>query len=340
MAVVRLSDVIVPHEFTDYVTINVAEKTALAQSGVLVRNARIQTELAAGGESFTVPAWLDLDNAEADIVTDDPDVESTPGKLAATSYRVRKAYLAKSWSAMNLASELAGSSALGRIQSRVGAYWERQIQRRLVSTLRGILARNVAANGGDMVVDITGAAGNAALFSAAAVIDTAHTLGDGLRDVTAIAMHSDTYAYAVKNDMIQTIPDSNGGWIQTFRGMAIVVDDAMPKDNIAADPEEDPAVWAYTSVLFKPGAIGYGFTAPREADGTEIESRPAAGNGGGQQILHSRHNLAVHPSGFSFLDSQDMGQSPSIADLAVAAHWNRVDHRKNVGIAFLRHKLA
>lgn len=340
MAVVRLSDVVVPDEFTSYVAINVAEKTALAQSGVLVRNARIETELSAGGDSFTVPAWLDLDNAEADIVTDDPDVESTPGKLAATSYRVRKAYLAKSWSAMNLASELAGSSALGRIQDRVTAYWNRQMQRRLVSTLRGLLARNIAANGGDMVVDITGQSAGASLFSAAAVITAAHTLGDGLRDVTAIAMHSDTYAFAMRNDLIQTIPDSNGGWLQTFRGMAIVVDDAMPKDNIAADPEEDPAVWAYTSVLFKPGAIGYGFTAPREADGTEIESRPAAGNGGGQQILHSRNNLSVHPSGFSFLDSQDMGISPSIADLATAAHWNRVDHRKNVGLAFLRHKLA
>lgn len=339
MAVTRLSDVVVPDEFTDYVTINVAEKTALTQSGVLVRNARIETELRAGGDSFTVPAWLDLDNAEADIVTDDPDVESTPGKLAATSYRVRKAYLAKSWSAMNLASELAGASALGRIQDRVSAYWERQIQRRLVSTLRGVLARNIAANDGDMLVDVTGESGDAARFGAAAVIDAAHTLGDGLRDVTAIAMHSDTYAFAVKNDLIQTLPDSSGGWIQTFRGLALVIDDGVPKDNIAADPEEDPPVWAYTSVLFKPGAIGYGFTEPREADGTEIESRPAAGNGGGQQILHSRHNLAVHPSGFSFLDSQDMDVSPSIADLADSNHWNRVDHRKNIGLAFLRHKL-
>lgn len=339
MATVRLSDVVVPDEFTNYVAINVAEKTALVTSGVMTRNARIETELSAGGDSFTVPAWLDLDNAEADIVSDDPDVESTPGKLAATSYRVRKAYLAKSWSAMNLASELAGSSALGRIQGRVTAYWERQLQRRLVATLRGVLARNVAANGGDMVLDITGEAGDASKFSAAAVISAAHTLGDGLRDVTAILMHSDTYAYAMRNDLIQTIPDSQGGWIQTFRGMAIVIDDAAPKDNIAADPEVDPAEWAYTSVLFKPGAIGYGFTAPREADGTEIESRPAAGNGGGQQILHSRHNLSVHPSGFSFLDSQGMGISPSIADLAEADHWNRVDHRKNVGLAFLRHKL-
>lgn len=340
MAVTRLSDVVEPVAFTDYVALNTGEKTALLQSGVMVRNARIETELAAGADSFTVPAWLDLGNSEANIVNDDPDVESTPGKLGAASYRVRKAYLHQSWAAMNLASELAGSSALQRIQDRVTAYWERQMQRRLVSSLRGVLARNVAANGGDMVVDVTGATAPASqVFSAAAVIDSAHTLGDGLRDVTAIAMHSDTYAYAMKNDLIQTIPDSQGGWVQTFRGMAIVVDDGMPKENIADNPEEDPAVWAYTSVLFKPGAIGFGFTPPREADGTEIESKPASGNGGGQQVLHSRCNLAVHPAGFSFIDGQDVGVSPTIAELAIAGHWNRVDERKNIGLAFLRHKL-
>ncbi|WP_434026181.1 hypothetical protein [[Pseudomonas] boreopolis] len=339
MATVRLSDVVVPDEFTQYVTENTAEKSALVQSGLMVRNARIEQQLTAGADSFTVPTWLDLGNEEANIVNDDPDVESTPNKLGADSYRVRKAYLHQSWSAMNMASELAGSSALQRIQDRVTAYWTRQLQRRLVASLRGVLARNVAANAGDMVVDITGEGGDAAKFSAAGVIDAAHTLGDALRDVTAIAMHSDVYAAALKRDLIQTIPDSAGGFIQTFRGLALIVDDGMPKDNIAADPEEDPAVWAYTSVLFKPGAIAYGITAPREADGTEIESRPAKGNGGGQQILHSRNNLAIHPAGFSFVDGAGVGVSPSIADLAAAANWDRVSERKHVGLAFLRHKL-
>ena len=339
MATVRLSDVVVPDEFTSYVTENTAQKSALVQSGVMTRNARIEAQLRAGADSFTVPMWLDLGDQEANIVNDDPDVESVPNKLGTDSFRVRKSYLHQSWSAMNLASELAGSSALGRIQERVSAYWTRQLQLRLLATLRGVLADNIANDAGDMVVDITGQTGDAAKFSAAAVIDAAHTLGDGLRDVTAIAMHSDVYAQALKNDLIQTVPDSRGGFIDTFRGLAIVVDDAMQRDNIAADPEEDPAVWAYTSVLFKPGVIGYGITAPREADGTEIESAPAKGNGGGQQILHSRNNLAIHPAGFSFVDGPGVGISPTLAQLAQAACWDRVSERKHVGLAFLRHKL-
>lgn len=57
----------------------------------------------------------------------------------------------------------------------------------------------------------------------------------------------------------------------TYRGMAVVIDDLLPK--VAGD---------YTTVLFTPGAVGWGLTAPRVADGTEIENKPGAGNGGGQ----------------------------------------------------------
>jgi len=339
MATTRLSDVVVPVEFTNYVVENTAEKTALVQSGVMTRNAHIEAQLTAGADSFTVPNWGDLSNDEADIASDDPDVDSTPGKLGSAKVLVRKSFLAKSWGAMNFASELSGSDALARIQDRAAAYWSRQLQRRLVASLNGILADNVANDDGDMRVDITAESGDAAKFSAAAVIDAAGTLGDSMRDIVAIGMHSDTYKAALKADLIATIPDSQGGFIQTFRGLALVVDDGMPKVNIAADPEEDPAVWAYTSVLFGPGAVGYGMTAPRIAEGTEIENKPSAGNGSGQQVLHSRNNVAVHPAGFSWVETTVAADSPSIAELALAANWNRVFERKNIPLAFLRHKL-
>ncbi|MEN1928044.1 major capsid protein [Luteimonas sp. MJ250] len=335
----RLSDVIVPEEFTAYVAQNTAQKSALVQSGVMARNAAIEAQLSAGADAFTIPNWNDLGNDEADIVNDDPDDESAPGKIGAARVLVRKAFVAKSWGAMNFASEMAGDNAMNRIRDRSSAYWTRQLQSRLVSTLNGVLARNVAANGGDMRVDITAGTGDAAKFSAGAVIDAAHTLGDSLRDVTAIGMHSDTYAAALKADLIQTIPQSSGGFIQTFRGLAILVDDDMPKVNMAADPETDPAVWAYTSVLFGPGAIAYGFVPPRVAAGTAIEYREAAGNGGGQEILHNRFNLALQPVGFSWVETAVAAESPTIAELANAANWNRVYERKNIPLAFLHHKL-
>ncbi|HDR28853.1 hypothetical protein [Rhodovulum sp.] len=328
MATTRLTDVIVPAEFTPYVIQNTMEASALVRSGILTRNGAIEGQLSAGADAFTVPFWNDLSDAEADIANDDPAVEATPRKLTAEKQVVRKAFLHASWSAMNLASELAGDDAMARVQGRVTAYWTRQAQRRLIASLNGILADNVANDNADMVLDVTGEAGAAASFSAEAVIDAAGTLGDQMGSVTGIALHSDVYRKALKDDLVETIPDSQGRPFQTFRGMAVVVDDLLP---VQGD--------AYTSVLFTPGAVGWGMTAPAIAAGTEVENRPGAGNGGGQQILHSRVNLAIHPAGFTWVEGAVADESPTIAELTLASNWRRVVERKAAGIAFLVSKL-
>ena len=328
MATTQLSDVIVPAEFSAYIAENSTEKNALVQSGVMARNAEIELQLKAGADAFTVPYWKDLSNDEANITNDDPTTEATPVKLTSGKQIVRKAFLHKSWSAMNLASEMAGSDALAHIQTRVTEYWNRQMQRRLIASLNGILAQNVTGNAGDMLLDISGGSGDAAKFNAKSVIQACATLGDSMRDVLAIGMHSATYSKALQDDLIQTLPDSQGGFIQTFRGLALVIDDLLPVDT-----------GVYTTVLFGPGAVGYGMTDPRVAAGTEIENKPGAGNGGGMQILHSRVNLALHPLGYRWLETDVDGESPTLAELADATNWQRVADRKHVPLAFLKHKL-
>lgn len=327
MAVTRIADVIVPEVFTDYIVMNTMERSALLQSGIVARNAVIVDQLRAGADSFTVPFWNDLANDEADIVNDDPDDHSTPRKLTAGKMVVRKAFLHNSWSAMNLASELSGDDALRRIESRAEAYWTRQAQRRLIASLNGIMADNIANDGGDMVLDVSG---DAVVFSAAVVIDAAGTLGDQMGNVAGIAMHSDVYRTALKADLIETVQESAGTAFQTFRGMAVIVDDLLPVDRT------NPDAPVYTSVLFTPGAVGWGMSAPRVAEGTEIESKPSAGNGGGQQILHSRVNLAIHPAGFTWTEAAVVGDSPTMAELANPANWDRVVERKAAGLAFLK----
>jgi hypothetical protein len=321
--------VVIPQEFTDYIAQNSMEKSALVQSGVAARNGEIEAQLKAGAESFTVPFWNDLSDEEADIVSDDPDVDSTPAKISTGKQVARKAFLHKSWSAMNLASELSGDDALARIQVRTVAYWTRQIQRRLIASLNGILADNETNDAGDMVENITGETAGAANFSVSSVIDAAGTLGDQMGGLSAMAVHSDTYKMILKSDAIEYVPDSQGGMLATYRGMALIVDDLLPV-----------TTGDYTSVLFGAGAVGWGMTAPRIADGTEIESKPSAGNGGGQQVLHSRANLAIHPAGFSWQETAVAGDSASIAELATGANWNRVVARKAVPLAFLKHKLG
>ena len=47
----------------------------------------------------------------------------------------------------------------------------------------------------------------------------------------------------------------------------------------------------------------------------------------------------MHPAGFQWSEGSVAGDSPTIAELELAANWNRVVERKAVGVAFLTSKL-
>jgi hypothetical protein len=322
----RLADVIQPDEFTAYQVENSLVSTALFQSGVAVPNGEMSAQLNAGAESFTVPFWSDLPDVEADITSDDPTILSTPQKITAAKQIVRKSFVHASWSEMSLASELSGSSALERVQSRVQSYWDRQWEKRLIASLRGVLLSNVANNSSDMVTDISGATGTAADFSASAVITAAGTLGDRLDDMKAIVMHSSIYNEALQNDLIEFIPQSEGLPIKTFRGLSVTLDDNLTT----------PVAGVYTTIIMGFGAVGFAVAPPRTGYGTEIFRIPDAGRGGGQTTLHSRFDVAIQPLGFAWTGASVAGVSPTQAELATASNWVRAySQRKSIPLAFL-----
>lgn len=101
-------------------------------------------------------------------------------------------------------------------------------------------------------------------------------------------MHSDLYRRALKADLIEFIqPSGRFHAPADYRGLAVISDDGMPLVG-----------GVYTcGIVPASKAVGYGLSAPSIAAGTEVENKPSAGNGGGQQVLHSRVNLAIHPLG-------------------------------------------
>jgi hypothetical protein len=240
---------------------------------------------------------------------------------------------------MDLANDLSGSDALARIQSRVSAYWQRQWEFRLISSMLGVLYSNVANNGGDMVNDISAAAGTITLpgtnvtvpansFNGVAVINTALTIGDRLSDMKAIAVHSYIYGEMLKNNEVQFFkPSDNSLAIPTYKGMALIVDDNLTTATAGV----------YVSILFGPGAVGFGLSEPVSGFGTEIYRYPSFGNGAGETALFSRWNVGIHPLGMSWSDGSVVtGVSPVIADLSNPAVWTRaVSQRKSIPIAFL-----
>lgn len=327
----RLSDLIEPEVYGDYQSQNTLERTALVQSGIAVTDPMLDAKAASGGRVIDVPFWRDLGNDEPDIGSDDPDQESTPGKIAAGEQLARIAYLNKSWSASDLASEIAGANAMNRIKDRVEAYWQRAFQRRILATVRGVLAANMAA-GGDMVHDIATDAAAAPsageLFSRQAFTGAQFTLGDAFEATRAIAVHSLVYKRMVDNDDIEFVADSTGTLtIPTYMGRRVVVDDGMP---VIAGAHRQK----FVSVLFGAGAIGYGTGTP--AVPVEVHRAPSRGNGSGVETLYTRKTWLLHPAGFSFTGAHVAGPSASLAELANGDNWARVvDERKAVPLSFL-----
>jgi hypothetical protein len=333
MALVQLSDAIIPEVYESYTAVDNPELTAFYESGVVVQSDLINA-LADGGKTVHVPFWNDIDpTVEPNYSSDDPNTSATPEKITAAEMIARNAYMNKAFSAADLVSELAGSDPMQRIRNRFGRYWTRQWQRRIIAMFKGILADNIANDSSDMVVDASIADGDNAtsdnVFNRKLFTSAVFTLGDAFNTLSAIAVHSVVYKRMVDNDDIEFIKDSAGTVIMAlYMGHRVIVDDSMP---VVAGGTSG---FVYTSILFGGGAVGYGDGNPRVP--VEVFRNPAQGNGGGVEQLWERKTYLLHPFGYKWTETTVTGNSPTLANLALAANWDRVVVRKNLPFAFIK----
>lgn len=349
MAVVRLSDVVIPEVYLGYQALNTPELTAFWQAGLVVRTELMDTIARTGGKQVTLPFWKDLDSSiEPNMSNDDPDDKAVPNKVGTGTMTARKAFMNQGYSSMDLIGELSGSEPLQHIRNRFGTYWARQYQRRLIASLKGLLADNIANNAGDMVVNISAEAGDAARFNSTAVVMAAGTMGDALdaNGFAAIACHSAIRTKMVLDQDIIFIPDAQGNLtIATYKGMRVIVDDALV---YSGTPNTAGAV--YMTVLIGTGFWGFGseigscFAAGEGVPMTPVavERDERAGNGGGMETIWERKTTILHPFGWSWTDPTGADEltefSPVLSDLAKAAPWTRVVDRKQAPIAFVLSK--
>jgi Major capsid protein 13-like len=333
----RISDVVVPEIFSPYVQQMTQEKSRLIRSGAITLDPILNTILAAGGLTFNEPSFKDLDNDADNVSTDDPDSSSTPNKIGtATEIQVRLSRN-NSWSSMDLTADLAGADPMMAVGNRVSDYWTRRQQAAFVATLNGVFADNAAAPTGtehvqnDMTHDISGSSflDGVTNFSAEAFIDSTATMGDSMEDLTMLMVHSVVYARMLKNNLIDFISDSVNGQavrIPTFLGREVIVDDGVPRTN-----------GVFSTWLLGRGAIRGGMGSPKVP--TEIDRKPAAGNGSGQDVLFNRTEWIIHPVGCAYVGTAPNGGPSNAATANNLAHvdsWKRVfPERKQIRIARL-----
>ena len=334
-AVTRISDLIVPEIFVDNGSVQKLEKDIFIEAGIATTDARLQNDLLmGGGEAINLKYFNQITFVEPDAATDDPAVKSESKKHGQSKDIAMRQPVHQSWSNMDLASELAGSDVVGDIVSKVEGYWQTDRQFRLVNSCVGVIADNVANDGGDMVYDISAATGDAVTsankISATAIIETLATMGDRQDALTGLAVHSVVYKQMQIDQLIDYIRNADNTIVIPFYlGKRVIVDDGL-----YALAYGSPAKVSYQSILFGSGAFAMG-AGMDYLKATAVDRDETAGNGSGEDILHSRRQWAIHPLGFQFAYATVSANCPTYTELKTAALWDRILPRKHIRMACL-----
>jgi hypothetical protein len=317
-----ISDVIVPEVFNPYVIEKTAELSALYQSGIISTNQELNRLATAGGRLINMPYWEDL-TGDDEVLSDTGAL--TPGKITAEKDVAALLARGRAWSGNDLAKALSGDDPMRAIGDLVASYWARRWQTILINILNGVFASGGTDQGMDTnLADISGLLDSAAVISANTAIDAVYKMGDAYDKLTAFCMHSAVLAKLAKDDLIEYVKPSAGSVdVPTFLGKRVIVDDGCPVN-----------AGVYDTYIFGAGAIGLGEGAAPVPTETDRDSLA------GEDILINRRHFVLHPRGVRWKDASVAGSTPTNAELATAANWERVYESKNVRIVLFRHKIA
>src|SRR5690625_4545073 len=319
----KISDVIVPEVFNDYVIQRSMELSVIYQSGIVANTSEFDRLASSGGTTVAMPYWEDL-TGDDEVLTDSGAL--TPGKITADQDQARRQARGRAWGVNELAPLLAGDDPMKAIGDLVAGYWSRRMQAVLLSTLGGVFASATMAGN---VHDITAGTGDAALINGNTFIDATQKLGDAKGQLTGVLMHSITEAYLAKQQLIEYVQEAGqSDRVPTYMNKRVIVDDGIPFDTTDSET---------TTYLFGPGAValgngdGLGAVTPTETDRDSLA---------GEDYLINRRVYILHPRGVKWTEAEIDGAFPTNAELADADNWQRVYEPKAVRMVAFKHKVA
>lgn len=232
MAVTTIANMqVVPEKFSQYIIDRATDKNVLVNAGIATADptiAQILNNTPAGGRFVEVPAYNPIDAEDEVFGEEEVGVSGITTKSSHATILFRQ----KAFGATDLSHVLSGSDPMGAVGQLLGDWWAQREQKIYMSILKGILD---PASGAlkSHVNDISAATGTGAnLISNSSVLDTKQLLGDRYDSLSMIVMHSATYTYLQKQNLIERLPVINPAGdtveIQTYLGYRILIDDTMP----------------------------------------------------------------------------------------------------------------
>lgn len=322
MAVTKISDVIQPELFAQYVIDKTTEKSEIMNAGVVENNPELNRLITGGGTIFTMPKWNDL-TGDSQVLDDTNPI--TINGITSKSELATLLIRANAWGAHELAGALAGDDPMKAIAERVSDWWVRDEKKIIMSILNGVFASSGMSG---LVHDITSATNKT--ISANAVLDAKQKMGDASDLLSMIYMHSATFTELQKQNVIQFIPVAESKiQIPTYLGYRVVYDDSAPVDTTGTKP-------VYTTYLLSRGAIQRGIGNPVSL--TQVETDRISDMS--TDVLYNRQAKVLHPKGISWIGSANITKpTPTNSDLEIGTNWNRVSDIKKIGMVKLVHEL-
>lgn len=335
--VTKLTDVLIPSKFLPYMQERTAQLSAFQSSGVIATAPELDAFVSGGGKTFDLPFWQDIagpNQVGSQVLSDSAALETK--KIAASEQIAIAHQRGEAWAGNSMVNLLTAEDPMAAIADRIAAYWAIDEQTMLIKTADGVFADNAANDSSDLINNIcsesTGGVSESTKFSAEAAIDTEAKLGDAGKKLGAIAMHSQVYYRIKKLGLIDFIPDEDGKeQIAFYQGKRIIVDDQLSRAGTTSGT-------VYKTFIFAAGAFQKGEKLLTDAIdggfgtlGLELARTPK------QHIseIISRRRFILHPHGTKFTSSSLAGKSPTDAELATAANWDRVFEKKNLRVVLL-----
>jgi hypothetical protein len=299
-----------------------ADKSALFQSGIIRTSDELTSLAQGGGSTVNMPFFQDL-NGDSEVLSDTSPL--TVNKITTGKDVAVKHYRGKVWGANDLAQALSGADPMAAIAGLVGAWWARDMQKTLISTLKGMFAATTMATTHvhNIAIEDGVAATSANKITAETTIDAFDKLGDETNALNAIAMHSKLYNSLLKQNLIEFIQFSEQGQqISQYLGRTVIIDDNMPR--VAGSTSG----YKYTSYLFGAGSVAFGEGNPNVPVETDRDSLQ------GDDYLVNRREFILHPVGVKWKGTA-AGASPTNTELATGTNWERVYEVKNCRVISL-----
>lgn len=311
----NLSNIIIPEVFDPYVENKTKEISPLFNSGILAASTFFDKLAENGGSVIKMPYFSDLFDDDEVLSDQNPLV---PNKISAKQDLAVLLMRGKAWSSNDLAKALSGTDPLKEVANLTADFWARKMQKTMLSILKGIFD---ATGMEGKVHDISALAADKSKISGTTFIDAMQKMGDAKEVLCGVLMHSATEAQLRKNNLIESIPQSENKPLKYFMGKRVIVDDNCP----VADG-------VYTTYLFGKGAFAYGNGYVPVATETSRDSL------GGNDILINRKHYIMHPRGVKWIGSP-AGTSPSNEELALGTNWEKAYSDKSIRIVKFVHKL-